>query len=168
MSLLWLHPNQPERYVHLGFDRDSKSKVVFHRDGDAGTNPHGSWTLHPVVSDRCGAPYTYPSAVDPKSPMLAVRFNSRGVEEHSEQTLLGRIRGPLSVFIAIGTVVHGVLIRIYQDEEITAMCDFHIHAYVFARSENHPKFPRPARLFLKPPSIFPTADPFSNISFSSL
>ena len=130
MSLLWLHPNQPEKYVHLGYDRDSKPKVVFQRVGDAGTNPHGAWNLHPFVSDRCGAPYSYPSAVDPKSPVLAVRFNCRGVEVHSSETLLGRVRVTLNVFVAIGTVVDGVGIRIYQDEEIAAMRDFHIHAVV--------------------------------------
>jgi hypothetical protein len=103
---------------------ESEQKVVYQQGVyHAGTKPHGAWNFHPRVKN-------YPSAVEPGSLVLAVKFHCRGEDEHARQTLFGRVRGTTNVLIAIGTIVEPVGLRIYQDEEITAMRNFHIHAIV--------------------------------------
>ena len=118
-------PGHPERIVHLGHDSESEQKVVYHGpyNSSRATKPHGAWSFHPKVEN-------YPSAVEPGSLILVVKFHFRGEDKHAQETLFGRVRGTTNVFIAIGTVVPVVGLRIYQDEEIAAMRNFHIHAIV--------------------------------------
>ena len=125
LSLLWLHPHQADRIVHLGTDSESKHKVVYQGPytSRSTTKPHGAWSFHPNIEN-------YPSAVEPGSLVLVVKFHFRGEEEEALETLFGRVRGTTNVFIAMGTNVPAVGVRIYQDEEILAMRDFHIHAIV--------------------------------------
>ena len=125
LSLLWLHPNQAERIVHLGHDSEAVQKVVYQGPytSSSTTKPHGAWSFHPRIEN-------YPSAVEPGSLVLVVKVHFRGEEEQALETLFGRVRGTTNVFTAIGTNVPAVGVRIYQDEEITAMRDFHIHAIV--------------------------------------
>jgi hypothetical protein len=134
ISLLWAHPNRPGRVVHLGHDWDSGPKVVYRQSPyHAGTKPHGAWGFHPSVDN-------FPSAVEPGSLILAVRLHHKGEDEKTQQTLFGRVRGTTNVFIAIGTIVEQIGIRIYQDAEIAAMRDFHIHAIVLGDADEGLKF----------------------------
>jgi hypothetical protein len=134
INLLWAHPNRPSQVVTLGHDTDSVPKVVYrHNPYHEGTKPHGVWSFHAAVAN-------FPSSVEPESSILAVRFHHQGVDARTQQTLFGLVRGTANVFIAIGTNVENVGVRIYQDPELAAMRDFHIHAIVLGGAEEASKF----------------------------
>ena len=116
-DFVYMHPGKPETSLRIGISGANEFKVSW--NGEAATGNWGTYTLLP-------SRMKLPSGISTAHPILMLKFHYQGNTTRETNTLYGRLEGATHVCRAIGYVDKESCVRIYSDDELLILKNWHI------------------------------------------
>ena len=116
-DFVYMHPGKPETSLRIGISGANEFKVSW--NGEAAT---GTWSTYRLLPGGM----KLPSGIDTAHPILMLKFHYQGNTTRETITLYGRLEGATHVFRAIGYVDKESCVRIYSDDELLILKNWHI------------------------------------------
>ena len=116
-DFVYMHPGKPETSLRIGISGANEFKVSW--NGEAAT---GTWSINNLLPTGI----ELPSGIDTARPMLILKFHYKGDKTRETSTVYGALQGATHVFRAIGYVDTESGVRVYDDNELKILKDWHI------------------------------------------